>query len=127
MKLRNVNSQLENERQKLKEELTRCESRSARLEIQRIALEGDLNRLQMILQEKDIHIQVNQLIVSFVCICVLDPQNKHTKISLQICSPLQLENINQFLIFNRNCKIVWNLRRELLLILKKNVILYNHR
>lgn len=58
MKLRSLNTQLENERQKLKEDLTRCESRSARLEIQRIALEGDLNRLQMILQEKDIHIQV---------------------------------------------------------------------
>lgn len=58
MKLRNVNSQLETEKQKLREELSRCESRSARLEIQRIAMEGDLNRLQMILQEKDSHLQV---------------------------------------------------------------------
>lgn len=67
MKLRNANNQLENERQKLKDDLTRCESRSARLEIQRIALEGDLNRLQMILQEKDIHIQVRfELVVIII-------------------------------------------------------------
>ena len=57
--MRTANAQLEAERQKLREELTKCESRSARLEIQRIALEGDLNRLQMILQEKDVQLQVN--------------------------------------------------------------------
>lgn len=56
--MRNTTSEMETERQKLKEDLAKAESRAARLEIQRIALDGDLNRLQMLLQEKDVHAQV---------------------------------------------------------------------
>lgn len=51
-------SRLENEKRSLQEELSRNESRATKLELQRLSLEGDLQRLQMILQEKDSHIQV---------------------------------------------------------------------
>jgi hypothetical protein len=51
-------SKLENEKRSLQEELARNESRATKLELQRLSLEGDLQRLQMILQEKDSHIQV---------------------------------------------------------------------
>lgn len=51
-------SRLENEKRNLQEELGRNESRATKLELQRLSLEGDLQRLQMILQEKDSHIQV---------------------------------------------------------------------
>jgi rootletin len=44
-------SKLENE------ELAHNESRATRLELQRVSIEGDLQHLQMILQEKDSHIQ----------------------------------------------------------------------
>jgi len=51
-------SRLENEKRNLQEELGRNESRATKLELQRLSLEGDLQRLQMILQERDSHIQV---------------------------------------------------------------------
>ena len=51
-------SRLENEKRSLQEDLGRNESRATKLELQRLSLEGDLQRLQMILQEKDSHIQV---------------------------------------------------------------------
>jgi rootletin len=50
-------SKLENEKRSLQEELARNESRATRLELQRVSLEGDLQCLQMILEEKDSHIQ----------------------------------------------------------------------
>jgi rootletin len=56
-KMRQAMSKLENEKRSLQEELARNESRATRLELQRLSLEGDLKRLQMILQEKDSHIQ----------------------------------------------------------------------
>lgn len=51
-------NRLENEKRCLQEELGRNESRSTKLELQRMSLEGDLQRLQMILQEKDGNLQV---------------------------------------------------------------------
>jgi rootletin len=51
-------SRLEAEKRALQEELGRTESRSAKLELQRMSTEGDLQRLQMMLQEKDATIQV---------------------------------------------------------------------
>lgn len=37
----------------MQDELARCEGRASKLDLQRIALEGDIQRLQMALQEKD--------------------------------------------------------------------------
>jgi len=51
-------SQLEAEKRHLQDELTQTESKATKLEILRIGLDGDLQRLQMMLQEKDSHIQV---------------------------------------------------------------------
>jgi hypothetical protein len=56
--MRQAVSRLENEKRNLQEEFGRNESRATKLELQRLSLEGDLQRLQMILQEKDSHIQV---------------------------------------------------------------------
>lgn len=57
-KLRTVVNKLENEKRNLQEDLGRTEARSTKMELQRMSLEGDLQRLQMILQEKDVNIQV---------------------------------------------------------------------
>lgn len=46
-------SKLENEKRHLLDEIARYESRSNKLDLQRIALEGDIQRLQMTLQEKE--------------------------------------------------------------------------
>lgn len=46
-------AKLENEKRHLLDEIARYESRSNKLDLQRIALEGDIQRLQMTLQEKD--------------------------------------------------------------------------
>jgi len=51
-------NQLETEKRNLQDELTQTESKATKLEILRIGLDGDLQRLQMMLQEKDSHIQV---------------------------------------------------------------------
>ena len=56
--MRQALSRLEAEKRSLQEELGRNESRATKLEVQRLSLEGDLQRMQMILQEKDSHIQV---------------------------------------------------------------------
>lgn len=55
-------ARLEAEKRGLQEELARTENRSTKLELQRMSAEGDLQRLQMMLQEKDGTIQV--------CYCV---------------------------------------------------------
>lgn len=51
-------SQLEADKKHLQDELTQTESKATKLEILRIGLDGDLQRLQMMLQEKDSYIQV---------------------------------------------------------------------
>lgn len=51
-------SRLEAEKRSLQEELGRIENRSTKLELQRMSTEGDLQRLQMMIQEKDATIQV---------------------------------------------------------------------
>jgi len=56
--MRQALSRVEAEKRSLQEELGRNESRATKLEVQRLSLEGDLQRMQMILQEKDSHIQV---------------------------------------------------------------------
>lgn len=57
-KLKIYLNQLETEKRRLQDELTQTESKATKLEILRIGLDGDLQRLQMMLQEKDGHIQV---------------------------------------------------------------------
>lgn len=52
-KCRQNGARLESDKRHLQEELARCESRAAKLDLQRVALEGDIQRLQMVLQEKD--------------------------------------------------------------------------
>jgi rootletin len=59
--MRQAMSRLEAEKRSLQEELGRNESRATKLEVQRLSLEGDLQRLQMILQEKDSHVQVHSI------------------------------------------------------------------
>lgn len=49
---------LEADKRALQEELSRNENRSTKLELQRMSAEGDIQRLQMMLQEKDATIQV---------------------------------------------------------------------
>lgn len=49
---------LEADKRMLQEELSRTENRSTKLELQRMSAEGDLQRLQMMLHEKDDTIQV---------------------------------------------------------------------
>lgn len=68
-------TKLENEKQHLQDELARCEGRSNKLDLQRIALEGDLQRLQMALQEKD-----NQL------------RNYHERLDNQTRASAQIED-----------------------------------
>lgn len=53
-------SRLESEKHHLQEELSRRESHSSKLEIKCRAIDGDLQRLQMMLEEKDAHINVSQ-------------------------------------------------------------------
>lgn len=48
---------LESEKRHLQEELNRAEGRASKLDLQRIALEGDIQRLQMVLQEKENHLR----------------------------------------------------------------------
>lgn len=49
---------LEGDKRILQEELSRTENRATKLELQRMSAEGDIQRLQMMLQEKDATIQV---------------------------------------------------------------------
>lgn len=51
----------ESEKRNLQEELARTDNRSTKLELQRMSTEGDLQRLQMMLQEKDNTIQASYL------------------------------------------------------------------
>lgn len=48
----------------LQEEVSRSETRATKLELQRMSLDGDLQRLQMMLQEKDAQIQVRNKKIS---------------------------------------------------------------
>lgn len=57
-KLKQLANKLEIEKRSLQDELGKTEARTTKLELQRMSLEGDLQRLQMILQEKEAHIQV---------------------------------------------------------------------
>lgn len=59
-KMKAALAKLESEKRQLQEELARTENRSAKLEVQRMSTEGDLQRLQMMVQEKDAHIIVCQ-------------------------------------------------------------------
>ncbi|XP_066156628.1 rootletin isoform X1 [Euwallacea fornicatus] len=56
-KLKVALNRADTDKRNLQEELTRTESRSTKLELQRMSAEGDLQRLQMMLQEKDNAIQ----------------------------------------------------------------------
>lgn len=54
-------TRLEAEKRALHEEFSRTENRSTKLELQRMSAEGDLQRLQMMIQEKDGTIQVHNI------------------------------------------------------------------
>lgn len=53
-------NRLENERRSLQKEIRHSESRATEMGIQRMSLDGDLQRLQMKLQEKEAHIEVRR-------------------------------------------------------------------
>lgn len=57
-KMKIILAKLDAEKRALQEELGRTENRSTKLELQRMSAEGDIQRLQMMLQEKDGTIQV---------------------------------------------------------------------
>jgi len=54
-------SRLENEKRHLQKEIRYSESRATEMEIQRMSLDGDLQRLQMKLQEKEARIEVRNI------------------------------------------------------------------
>ncbi|XP_049276876.1 rootletin [Anopheles funestus] len=52
-KCRQAGARLESDKRHLQDELARTEARASKLDLQRVALEGDIQRLQMAMQEKD--------------------------------------------------------------------------
>ena len=56
--MRQAINKLENDKRMLKEDLSKLENRCTQMEVVRMSLEGDLQRLQMIIAEKDANIQV---------------------------------------------------------------------
>lgn len=56
--MKHMQSKLETEKRILQEEIGRSETRATKLELQRMSMDGDVQRLQMMLQEKDAQIQV---------------------------------------------------------------------
>lgn len=59
-RFRQALGRLDQEKRSLQDELARSEGRGTKLELQRLSLEGDLQRLQMMMQEKDVHCQVHR-------------------------------------------------------------------
>lgn len=57
-RLRQAIGRLDQDKRVLQDELARSESRGTKLELQRMSMEGDIQRLQMMIQEKDSHCQV---------------------------------------------------------------------
>lgn len=57
-KLKQTLGKHENEKRMLKDDLNKNENRATQMEVHRLKLEGDLQRLQMIMQEKDANMQV---------------------------------------------------------------------
>lgn len=57
-KCRAALARLETEHRHLQDEFARCEQRSSKLELQKVAHEGDVQRLQMMVQEREAIIQV---------------------------------------------------------------------
>lgn len=51
-------NRLKMEKRNLQKEIRHSESHATEMELQRMSLDGDLQRLQMMLQEKEAHIQV---------------------------------------------------------------------
>lgn len=56
--MKNNLARVEAEKRSLEEGLNRADNRATKLELQRVSMEGDIQRLQMMLQEKDVGIQV---------------------------------------------------------------------
>jgi rootletin len=54
-------NRLESEKRHLQKEIRYSESRATEMEIQRMSLDGDLQRLQMKLQEKEARIEVRNI------------------------------------------------------------------
>ena len=57
-KLKHTIHKLESDKRMIKEELNKSENRATQMEVHRMSLEGDLQRLQMIIQEKEATVQV---------------------------------------------------------------------
>jgi len=51
-------NRLETEKRSLQKDVRHSESRATEMELHRMSLDGDFQRLQMMLQEKEAHIQV---------------------------------------------------------------------
>lgn len=51
-------NRLETEKRNLQKEVRHSESRATEMELHRMSLDGDFQRLQMMLQEKEAHVQV---------------------------------------------------------------------
>lgn len=64
--MKNNLARMEADKRNLEENLGRAENRASKLELQRMSMDGDLQRLQMILQEKDAGIQVRIVLLIFL-------------------------------------------------------------
>lgn len=58
-------SRMEADKRSVQEELGRAEQRATKLELQRMSLDGDMQRLQMVLQEKEACVKVITFYILF--------------------------------------------------------------
>lgn len=58
-------SRMEVDKRSVQEELGRAEQRATKLELQRMSLDGDMQRLQMVLQEKEACVKVITFYILF--------------------------------------------------------------
>lgn len=73
-KQRHVIARLEHDRRHVQEELARSESRASKLDVQRVALEGDAQRLQMAVLERDNQVRAGQVRYMFMVVPLLSRQ-----------------------------------------------------
>jgi rootletin len=62
-KMKQAVNKLESDKRMIKEDLSKTENRATQMEVHRMSLEGDLQRLQMIIQEKEASVQVGSRLI----------------------------------------------------------------
>lgn len=74
------------EKRHLQEELSRCENRASKLDLQRIALEGDIQRLQMAFQDKDNQIRNVQERLENQCRSTAQIEDRYIFLTFSFCA-----------------------------------------